>query len=160
MVLRSKFFSIFGFIVIVLGFIALIIAFSTSNWVASKKSVAPSGFENMGLWVVCFHNFNPAQLLTPVATSKQYEGCLTAISYEMEVIRNHFYPSNVHTFNVALIVLPLIYFCTHLGYFVYLSHESESNPFNRSFGYWTFKELLSINNFVNTSHCFQIKKDN
>ena len=89
MVGRSRLFVFAGLAFSGLATAFLVASFASPYWVESKTSVAPSGFERMGLWVACFHNYYPTN--RPIS-NKRYEGCWAAISYEMRDLYDHFYP--------------------------------------------------------------------
>lgn len=71
----------------------------------------------MGLWEACFHNYYPT--IRPI-TTKRYEGCWTAMSYELQDLYDHFYPAWMRGVQamvtmsmlqeVASVVLNIIYF--------------------------------------------------
>lgn len=101
---KSRVFAIAGFVFSCVAAAFLVASFASPYWVESKKAVAPSGFQNMGLWVVCFHNYYPTD--RPI-TNKRYEGCWQAVSYEMRDLKAHFYPSIIMAVQV-LVTLSLM----------------------------------------------------
>ncbi|KAL8581367.1 hypothetical protein ACOMHN_034445 [Nucella lapillus] len=117
MVERKRVFAVAG--LLTSGFAAtfLIGSFSSQYWVESNKSVSPSGFERMGLWEACFHNYYPIN--RPI-TNKKYEGCWAAISYDMRDLYDHFFPSWMRAVQgmmtlamlqaVACVIINIIYF--------------------------------------------------
>ncbi|XP_076456744.1 uncharacterized protein LOC143291045 [Babylonia areolata] len=117
MVDRSRVFAIAGFVTSGIAAASLIAAFASPYWVESNKGVSPSGFERMGLWEACFHDYYPAN--RPV-TSRRYEGCWPAISHEMRDLYDHFYPPWMRAVQamttlamlqmLACVVINIIYF--------------------------------------------------
>ncbi|KAK7091809.1 uncharacterized protein [Littorina saxatilis] len=123
MVERSRIFSIAGLILSSLAAIFVIASFASPYWVETETRVSGSGFERMGLWVACFHNYYPVN--RPI-TNKRYEGCWQGISYEMNDLYDHFFPVWLRAvqalmtlavlMTLACVKLNIIYFircCSH-----------------------------------------------
>ena len=86
---KGRIFCCAGLILSCIATIAIITSFASPYWVEAQSSVSSKGFDNMGLWVICFDNYFPPH--RPV-TQKKYTGCHQAISYEMRDLKDYFFP--------------------------------------------------------------------
>ena len=88
MAVRSKTLGRVSFVLTLFCLTALLISFASDRWVSSSGK-DNTGFENLGLWSVCFNKYTPPAVAT---VHRQYDGCWWVLNKELDDLRDFLIP--------------------------------------------------------------------